>query len=158
MAESLICTQFHRSPCCVQDLSYDAAGQIQVEVMKAIELTAAQYQHFASHMLEDMPFIEANSDLTGCDEKGVNHCLLVYDRKRRDGILVDCQGCDYARYAAYVPDRKQLDLRDVVVDGEIVLFRAAGSARPKIEIHLPHGRTAPSGPWLSPPPAARAQA
>ena len=44
------------------------------------------------------------------------HCLLVYDRKRRDGILVDCQGCDYARYAAYVPDRKQLELRDVVVD------------------------------------------
>ena len=29
---------------------------------------------------------------------------------------MDCQGCDYARYAAYVPDRKQLELRDVVVD------------------------------------------
>ena len=129
LAESLICTQFHRSPCCVQDLSCDVADPIQVEVMKAIELTAAQYQHFASHMLEDMPFIEANSDLTGCDEKGVNHCLLVYDRKRRDGILVDCQGCDYARYAAYVPDRKQLDLRDVAVDHYNLKLREPRSRR-----------------------------
>ena len=117
MAESTVCASFHKSPCCVEDLHYDeGAGPIQVEVTKAIELTEAQYQRFASHMLEDMPFIQANSDLTGCDEKGTIHCLLVYDRKRRDGILVDCQGCDYARYAAYVPDRKQLEMRDVVVD------------------------------------------
>ena len=129
MAESLICTQFHRSPCCVQDLSYDAAGQIQVEVMKAIELTAAQYQHFASHMLEDMPFIEANSDLTGCDEKGVNHCLLVYDRKRRDGILVDCQGYNYARYSCYVPEKRSLDLRDVPVDHYDLKLRQSRSQR-----------------------------
>jgi len=134
LAESLICTQFHRSPCCVQDLSYDAAaGQIQVEVMKAIELTAAQYQHFASHMLEDMPFIEANSDLTGCDEKGVNHCLLVYDRKRRDGVLVDSQGCSYARYAAYVPDRSQLDLRGVAVDHYNLKIRESRSGRKQQE-------------------------
>ena len=117
LAESTVCASFHKSPCCVQDLHYDeGAGPIQVEVMKAIELTEAQYQHFSSHMLEDMPFIQANNDLTGCDERGTIHCLLVYDRKRRDGILVDCQGCDYARYAAYVLERKQLELRDVVVD------------------------------------------
>ena len=130
LAESLICTQFHRSPCCVQDLRYDeAASSIRVEVAKAIELTEAQYQYFISHMLEDMPFIAANCDLTGCDEKGVNHCLLVYDRKRQDGILVDCQGCDYARYAAYVPDRKQLDLRDVAVDHYNLKLREPRSRR-----------------------------
>ncbi len=63
-----------------------------------------------------MPFIAANRELAVRDPPGVVNSMLVSARNRRDGILVDCQGYDFARYAAYVPDTAALDLRDVPVD------------------------------------------
>ena len=63
-----------------------------------------------------MPFLSANKALTDCDAQGVNHCLLVTTRNIRGGILVDCQGYDYARYAAEVLDKSALDLREVPID------------------------------------------
>jgi len=63
-----------------------------------------------------MPFLAVNKALTDCDAQGVNHCLLVTTRNIRGGILVDCQGYDYARYAVEVRDKSALDLRDVPVD------------------------------------------
>ena len=62
-----------------------------------------------------MPFIAANKDLSGRD-KGVIRCLLVTTRGNQDGILVDCQGHNYARYSAYVPNKRSLNLRDVPVE------------------------------------------
>ena len=88
---------------------------IRVEVVKVIQLTAQQYINFSDNLLRDMPFITANKSLTGHD-KGVTHCLLVTTRNIRSGILVDCQGFNYARYSCYVSDKHSLDLRDVVVD------------------------------------------
>ncbi len=99
-----------------QELMEDkTAQQIRVEVVKVIQLTAQQFHHFSTNLLRDMPFIAANKSLTGYD-KGVTRCLLVTTRRNRDGILVDCQGFNFARYSAYVPDKRGLDLRDVPVD------------------------------------------
>ncbi len=99
-----------------QELMEDkTAQQIRVEVVKVIQLTAQQFRYFSANLLRDMPFIAANRSLTGYD-KGVTRCLLVTTRGNRDGILVDCQGHNYARYSAYVPDKRGLDLRDVPVD------------------------------------------
>lgn len=91
------------------------AQPIRVEVVKVIQLSAQQFRFFSANLLQDMPFIIANRDLTGYD-KGVTRCLLVTTRANRDGILVNCEGFNYARYAAYVPDKRVLDLRDVAVE------------------------------------------
>ena len=37
-------------------------------------------------------------------------------RKRQDGILVDSEGYAYARYAAYVRDKRELELAGVPRD------------------------------------------
>ena len=87
----------------------------QVEVVKIIQLSAQQFRHFSANLMWDMPFITDNKDLTGYN-KGVTRCLLVTTRRNRDGILVDSQGYNYARYSAYVSDKRSLDLRDVPVD------------------------------------------
>ncbi len=117
MAETLLHSHFSYKPCRVWELEDSKAdGPIRVQVEKVIELTRQQYQHFSTHLLEDMPFIAANRELSGRDPQGAVHCLLVSARNRRDGILVDCQGYNFARYAAYVPDTAALDLRDVPVD------------------------------------------
>lgn len=89
---------------------------IPVDVVKIILLTQEQYQYFSSHLREDMPFIAANRNLSRRDGNDATHCLLVTTRNIRGGILVDCQGSTYARYAAEVPDKSVLDLREVPVD------------------------------------------
>ena len=111
MAESTIYSHFCFKSCRVQDLKDSRAdGPVRVQVAKIIQLT----QHFCSHLLEDMSFIKANNRLKG--SKDVPLCLLVTTRNIRGGILVDCQGYNYARYAAEVLDKSALDLRDVPVD------------------------------------------
>ena len=92
------------------------ARQSPFHVVKVIELTQAQYQHYAAHLGEKAPFITANRALMGTDAHGVIRCLLITVRSRRDGMLIDAQGYDYARYSAYVRDKSHLDLRDVPVD------------------------------------------
>ena len=67
--------------------------------------------------LAEAPFIAARTQLTGYSEKfGRFRCLLVTARRRQDGILVDSEGYTYARYAAYVRDKRELELAGVPRD------------------------------------------
>ena len=117
MAESMINTYFCRKPRCLDDLLEERRrGPVRVQVEQIIQLTYEQYQHFLSHIWEDMPFFEAHKRSTDCDSKGVSRCLLVTARNIRGGVLVDCQGYSFARYAADLPDKSILDLRDVPID------------------------------------------
>ena len=68
------------------------ARQSPFHVVKVIELTQAQYQHYAAHLGEKAPFITANRALMGTDAHGVIRCLLITVRSRRDGMLIDAQG------------------------------------------------------------------
>lgn len=61
------------------------ARQSPFHVVKVIELTQAQYQHYAAHLGEKAPFITANRALMGTDAHGVIRCLLITVRSRRDG-------------------------------------------------------------------------
>ena len=116
MPQSTIYSCFFYKASHAQELMEDKTAQpTRVEVVKVIQLSAQQFQHFSANLLRDMPFIAANKDLSGYD-KGVTRCLLVTTRRNRDGILVDCQGFNYAQYSAYVRDKRSLDLRDVPVD------------------------------------------
>ena len=117
MAVSTIRTYFCRKPRCLDDLQKEQYRKpIRVQVEKIIHLTQGQFQYFLGHIWEDMSFLSDNKRLTVCDIHGVNHCLLVTTRDIKGGILVDCQGYDYARYAAEVLDKSLLDLRGVIVD------------------------------------------
>ena len=99
-----------------QELMEDKTMQpIQVEVVKILQLTGQQFRDFSANLLRDMPFLIPNKNLTGYD-KGVTRCLLVTARNIRGGVLVDCQGYSFARYAADLPDKSILDLRDVPID------------------------------------------
>ena len=86
------------------------------QVVKIIELTEAQYQHYAAHLGEEAPFITTNQTIMGTDKHGVTRCLLITVRSRRDGILIDAQGYDYARYSAYIRDKLRLSLRDIPME------------------------------------------
>ena len=116
MPKSTINGCFHFKASHAQELMEDKTIQpIQVEVVKILQLSGQQFRHFSANLLRDMPFLIPNKHLTGYDKR-VTRCLLVTTRGRRDGILVDCQGYNFARYSCYVPEKRSLDLRDVPID------------------------------------------
>ncbi len=73
-------------------------------VEKVIPLTGAEFDSFAAHLTRDWDFIRENKDLMSFDPDGTMHCLLITGEGREDGILVQSEGYDYARYAAHVPN------------------------------------------------------
>lgn len=80
-------------------------------MVREIILPESKYRRFQADLLADAPFLAARTNLTGYNENtGRIRCLLVTARRRQDGILVDSEGYAYARYAAYVRDKRKLDL------------------------------------------------
>lgn len=77
-------------------------------VAKVIELPMDDFFRFRNHLLEDYSFLTDNNDLMGFDDDNNRHCLLILGKDYDDGILVDTQGCSYARYTAHVPNGRQL--------------------------------------------------
>ncbi len=84
-------------------------------VEKAVELSAVEFDRFCRSMLEKYPFIrETGASLHYND--GMRHGFLVLGVGRNDGILVDPQGADYARYSAFIPNARSLLTPDMAID------------------------------------------
>lgn len=120
-------------------------------VDKIITLPDNQFLYFSQHLLTDFAFIADNADLKHQDRDGTRHCLLVMGETHQDGILVDSEGYNYARYAAFVPNVRELamlehlpeNLRDVMEKAPAIadwlVKRQAGAE---------HGRFRISMEWL----------
>lgn len=74
-------------------------------IEKIVILPDEEYRYFLSHMLYDYQFIAENTDLMYVehedDNSWISHCLLVMGESSDDGMLVESEGADYARYSAY---------------------------------------------------------
>lgn len=111
--------RFFRKPLVVSELKEDTplVKATPFEVVREIVLPESKYRRFQENLLADAPFLAARTNLTGYNENtGRIRCLLVTTRRRQDGILVDSEGYAYARYAAYVKDKRELDLAGVPRD------------------------------------------
>jgi len=71
-------------------------------IEKTIELEQPEFEHFASDLFADQDFIKENIELMQVDNNGIKHCILVKARGETAGILVESEGYEYARYAAYL--------------------------------------------------------
>lgn len=76
-------------------------------IEKIVELPEAEYKYFKTAPLRDMPFIAENTDLMYRDENGVFHCLLVLGEESSDGILIESEGYNYARYSSFMPGARE---------------------------------------------------
>ena len=74
-------------------------------VEKMVELSAAQFAAFLNEPLMDQTFISENVELMHHDGER-DHCLLVLEQGKDDGLLVQSEGFSYARYAAYLPSAR----------------------------------------------------
>ena len=75
------------------------------EIEKVIHLSDSDFARFQQTLLDNYDFLRENAELMRV-ENGVTHCLLVVGETFEDGILVNSEGSDYARYAAYFPNAK----------------------------------------------------
>lgn len=76
-------------------------------IIEGIELMdEKEFEEFRKTLLEDKDFISDRKDEMYIDTRGVVHGLLVLNMDSGDGILIDSQGFDYARYTAFLPNIK----------------------------------------------------
>lgn len=76
-------------------------------IEKAIPVNHRRFEDITRASLRDEPLIAENKDIMYFDSKyNMYHCLLIYDKDFGDGIVVNSEGSDYARYAQYVPQAK----------------------------------------------------
>ena len=84
-------------------------------VEKVVELSAVEFDQFCRSMLENYPFIRETGASLHYDD-GMRYGFLVLGVGRNDGILIDPQGADYARYSAFIPNARSLLTPDMAID------------------------------------------
>lgn len=77
------------------------------QVEKVVELSTTDFDAFVYRPMGDQDFIAENKKLMRSKD-GVDHCLLVLGSDRVDGVLVNSEGYDYARYAASLPSARTI--------------------------------------------------
>lgn len=76
-------------------------------IEKAVAVSSEEFEHLKMHPLHDNDHIAENKEAMRYDPKdNTDHCLLIYDKDNGDGLLIESEGYDYARYAQYVPNAK----------------------------------------------------
>lgn len=77
-------------------------------VEKAIAVPHSEFENLKRHPWQDNDLIAENTDLMYCDSDDIYHCLLIYDDKNGDGLVIESEGSKFARYAQYIPKAKEL--------------------------------------------------
>lgn len=78
-----------------------AASEFVVE--KIVELPQKEYEFFTANLMNDYSFIRENKE-SMYQKQDIWHCLLVVGEEGNEGVLVESEGADYARYSAFMPN------------------------------------------------------
>lgn len=81
----------------------------QAVIGKKAHLTGEEFVKFLEDPSMELPRDAESKSVPQTDTGEVRGCLLVTGEGRRDGVLVEPDGCGHARYAAYVPDVAALE-------------------------------------------------
>lgn len=76
-------------------------------IEKAIPVDHEKFLSLKNAPYLDEPLIAQNKDCMYYDSGDeAYHCLLIYDKDQGDGIVIESEGSNYARYAQLVPQAK----------------------------------------------------
>jgi hypothetical protein len=70
-------------------------------IEKNIVLSASEYKEFCDNLLSDRGFVEENVKRMYTDKNKTQHCILVKEEGRSEGILIQSEGYSYPRYTVY---------------------------------------------------------
>ena len=77
-------------------------------VEKAIALSHDEFSSLISLTDNCYDFLADNREYMYFDKDNNCHCVLAYDKENGDGLLIDAEGYDYARYSAYIHNAKEM--------------------------------------------------
>jgi len=80
----------------------DLIPKNKVKIEKVVTLQINEFRKFEDRLLDNYDFIAENKELMYIDENDVWHAILITAKEVDYGILVESEGYDYARYAAYI--------------------------------------------------------
>lgn len=75
----------------------------QVKVETVVRVSGAELDMLLEKPFLSYDFIKGHKDDMYVDAEGVYHCILAVSDERMDGLLIESEGADYARYASYAP-------------------------------------------------------
>lgn len=78
-------------------------------VEKVIDVYETEFKKMLEKPLERNYYLEPYRSLMGFYDDAY-HCVLFVDQKSGDGLLVNSEGSDYARYSQYIPNAKDIVL------------------------------------------------
>lgn len=119
--EKDVYAEFYRMPVNWRELKEDPfpGDRWKVQVERVVELTQDDFEEFRENLCEYRRFIETHGQCAYFDEEeNCAHCLLVTTSEQKEGILVEAEGFSYARYAAYIPDSRVLELTETEAEKE----------------------------------------
>ncbi len=76
-------------------------------VEKAVAIPHTAFEQMRLHPVRDSTYIKEYKDLMYYADN-TDHCVLFIDNDSGDGMLVQAEGFDYARYSQFVPDARGL--------------------------------------------------
>ncbi len=78
-------------------------------VEKTVPIVHEDFMHLMNAPMKPNSVIKENIDKMFYDHSDdTEHCLLLIDMQTGDGILVQSEGCEYAKQAQYIPNARRL--------------------------------------------------
>lgn len=77
-------------------------------IERAVTISSAEFDYICKHLLEDNRYVKDNLDVMYCDENNKLHCLLMINESTGNGLLINSEGSEYARYHSYIPNARQI--------------------------------------------------
>ena len=77
-------------------------------IERAVTISSAEFDYICKHLLEDNRYVKDNLDVMYCNENNKLHCLLMINESTGNGLLINSEGSEYARYHSYIPNARQI--------------------------------------------------
>ena len=77
-------------------------------VEKAIAVPHEEYSALINITDNCYDFIADNQECMYYDKDNNSHCLLIYDEESGDGLLINADGCNFAKHSAFIPHAKEM--------------------------------------------------
>ena len=91
------------------DLNYKTAefSPEKCTVEKVIEVSEAEFKRLYEKLMKSNYHLSMYKNLMGFYDESY-HCVLIVNEQNGDGLLVNSEGADYARYSQYIPNARDI--------------------------------------------------
>ena len=92
------------------NLNYKASSYVpdKCVVERVVEISGTDFKRLLAAPLEDKEYIKQYCELMRTDDDGTSHCILVVDHHSGDGLLIESEGYNYARYSQHIPHAREI--------------------------------------------------